>query len=36
MRNRKAQGFERRDGRDKTKQLSKLPIVPKRKIKIEK
>jgi hypothetical protein len=35
-RNRKIQGFERRDGRDKTKQLSKLPIVPKRKIKIEK
>jgi hypothetical protein len=36
MRNKKIHGLEQRDGRDKTKQLSKLPIVPKRKIKIEK
>jgi hypothetical protein len=36
IRKRKTQGFERIDGREKTRQLSKLPIVPKRKIKMEK
>jgi hypothetical protein len=36
IRNRKVHEFERRRGRDKTRQLSRLPIVPKRKIKIEK
>jgi len=36
IRKRKAQEFERRHGRDRTRQLSRLPIVPKRKIKMEK
>ncbi len=36
IRKTKAQGLERRHGRDKTRQLSTFPIVPKRKIRIVK